>query len=412
MRCETNHWRGFLVFEQIGDKTLERHLSLRERTLIEGCENFSGLDQGNQLLEEIGCDHLNLPQQTLLFKSLKHRNTVRSTDIQTLRFCIALKQSQGLSIRFLGTFMRFDCRKQAEMRSKHGKRGSEAAQLFGMIQSGQLPGDGSDMRFPIELVGQQLRRQGTTGICVRRYQTNALTARRITGDTKHRDSLLGQTMNDRIKLSWISRGKDDAVIPLLQPGLQQFRISLPEPRIFIEGDFYVQPDGRGCSGTYTGTQWVEKVRDLLRKNDRYFDSAVELQCLRSEVGLVSQLFGHLLNACLGLQADACTLVQDSIYRADRDTESFSDVFDASGFGCGLHRPQDSGMRRKIHAKAIAYRPYDFSVFRSRRAYRELPQQSILQARFVVRMGVHNRIGKCMRCDSSTRGIEGDHIRRV
>ena len=70
-----------MLFEQIGDKTLERNLSLRERALIKGRENFSGLDQGDQLLEEIGCDHLNLPQQTLFFKSLEYRDTVCRADI-------------------------------------------------------------------------------------------------------------------------------------------------------------------------------------------------------------------------------------------------------------------------------------------------------------------------------------------
>src|ERR1700737_2961235 len=103
MRCETNHWRGFLVFEQIG-----------ERTLIEGCENFACLNQGSQLLEEIGCDYLNLPQKTLLFQSLEDRDAVGRADIQALRFGVTPEQSKGLSVRFLGTFVRFDRRKQAE----------------------------------------------------------------------------------------------------------------------------------------------------------------------------------------------------------------------------------------------------------------------------------------------------------
>jgi len=70
MRCKTDHRRGFLIFEQIGDKAFERDLSLRKRTLIEGCKNLSSLDQRNELLEEIGCDDLNLSEQSFLLKGL------------------------------------------------------------------------------------------------------------------------------------------------------------------------------------------------------------------------------------------------------------------------------------------------------------------------------------------------------
>src|SRR5260370_10747164 len=152
MRCETNHGRGFLVFEQIRDEAFECDLPLRERALIEGCKDLSCFDQGNQLLEEIGRDHLNLPQLTLFFQGLEDRNAVCRTNIQALRGYIALEQRQGLSIGLLGTFMRFEDRKQAERRRKHGKGRSEAAQFLGMIESGELTGDGSDMRLSIELV--------------------------------------------------------------------------------------------------------------------------------------------------------------------------------------------------------------------------------------------------------------------
>src|SRR5258708_39910242 len=277
MRCETNHRRGFLVFEQIGDKTLERDLSLRERSLVEGRENPARLNQGNQILEEVGRDHLNLPQQTLLFKSLKDRNAVGRTDIQALWLGITLKQSKGLSIRFLGTFVRFDGRKQTEMGSEHSKRCSEAAQFLGVIESRELPSDGSDMCLSIELVGQQLRSQSATGICVRGHQTDAIAAGRVARDAKHRNALLRKAMNDWIELSWISRGEDNAVVRLFQSGFQALAVPLPHPRILMKGDLYVKSDGGVCSGLYSGTQGIEEMRDLLRKNNRDFDSAVELQ---------------------------------------------------------------------------------------------------------------------------------------
>jgi hypothetical protein len=81
MRCEANDRRDFLVFQQTGDKTLERKLSLCERTLINGRENFSGLDQGNQVLKEIGCDHLNLPQLSLFAESLEYWDAVCRADV-------------------------------------------------------------------------------------------------------------------------------------------------------------------------------------------------------------------------------------------------------------------------------------------------------------------------------------------
>src|SRR5271156_5134860 len=121
MRCESDHRRGLLLFEKIADEAFKRNLSLSERTLIERCENFAGLDQRDQLLEQIGCDDLNLSKQAFLFKRLENRNAVCCADIQALRLRFTAEQRNCLAIRFPGTFMRLDRRKQAEMRSKHGK---------------------------------------------------------------------------------------------------------------------------------------------------------------------------------------------------------------------------------------------------------------------------------------------------
>src|SRR5258708_24223471 len=285
------------------------------------------------------------------------------------------------------------------MGSEHSKRCSEAAQFLGVIESSELPSDGSDIRLSIELVGQQLRSQSATGICVRGHQTDAIAAGRVARDAKHRNALLRKAMDDWIELSWISRGEDNAVVRLFQSGFQELGFPLPHPRILMKGDLYVKSDGGVCSGLYSGTQGIEEMRDLLRKNNRDFDSAVELQGLSGQVGFVSQPFGHLLNACFGLQTDARALVQRSIHRSDRHTECFGDVFDASSFRCGLHRSQDSGMRRKIYAKAIVNRLHDFSGLCSRRAYREFHCQSILQPRLVVIPGDFDRAAGTMWCDS-------------
>src|SRR3984957_13634472 len=123
MRRETNHRRGFLLFEQICDKALERDLSLRERSLIESGKDLSCLDQGNQFLKEIGRHDLDLPKEVLFLKSPEDGNAVRCADVQTLRLRFAVQQCDRLPIGFLGTFMGLDRRQQVEMRSEHGKWG-------------------------------------------------------------------------------------------------------------------------------------------------------------------------------------------------------------------------------------------------------------------------------------------------
>src|ERR1700730_18874987 len=69
MRRETNHGRGFLLFEQIGEKALECDLSLRERSLIKSGKDFSRLDQRDEFLEEIGRDHLHISKQSVFLTS-------------------------------------------------------------------------------------------------------------------------------------------------------------------------------------------------------------------------------------------------------------------------------------------------------------------------------------------------------
>src|SRR5271156_493810 len=145
MRCEADHRRGLLLFEKIGDEAFKCNLPLSEGALIERCENFAGLDQRDQLLEQIGCDDLDLPKQAFLFKRLENRNAVRCADVQALRLRFTTKQCNCLAIRLFGAFMRFDRRKQAEMRSKHGKSCCEATKFVRMIESCEFASDGRDM---------------------------------------------------------------------------------------------------------------------------------------------------------------------------------------------------------------------------------------------------------------------------
>src|SRR5271156_284661 len=138
MRRETNHGRGLLLFEQIGEKALECDLSLCERSLIKSGKDFSRLDQRDEFLEEIGRDHLDLAKQSFLLKSLEDRDAVRRTNVQALRLRLSMQQRNGLAISFLGTLMRLNRRQEAKVRSQHGQSGRESAKFFGVIEGGKF----------------------------------------------------------------------------------------------------------------------------------------------------------------------------------------------------------------------------------------------------------------------------------
>src|SRR5258708_28095937 len=126
MRRETNHGRGLLFFEQIGEKALECDLSLRERSLIKSGKDFSRLDQRDEFLEEIGRDHLDLAKQPFFLKSLEDRDAVRRANVQTLRLRLSMQQCHRLAISFLGTLMRLERRQQAKEGRKTSPRGRES----------------------------------------------------------------------------------------------------------------------------------------------------------------------------------------------------------------------------------------------------------------------------------------------
>ena len=352
MRCETNHGRGLLIFKQIGHKAFERDLPLRERTLIECCKNLPGLDQRNELLEEIGCDHLNLSEQSLFFNSLEYGNTIRRADIQTLWLCFAAEQSQRLSISFLWTFMRLDCWQQGEVRRKHRKGSCEATKFLRMIDGGKFASHGRDVSFATQFVRQKLRCQRAACISMRRDQANATTTGRIAGDAEHCSATVGQASDDRIKLSRVSRGKDDAVVPLFQSGLQHLRISLPKAGILVEDYIDMHADGGICRSSNAGAQRVKEMRDLFRENNSYLDSAVQLQRLRGEIGSISQSLCRLPHTFFRLGADAGTLVQRTIHRTDRDAKFSRDVFDARSLGRIFHKIRRSSKNRKTMLRRL------------------------------------------------------------
>lgn len=391
MRCETNHRRGFLVFEQMRDEALKRDLSLCEWPLVEGRKNFTSFDQRHQLLKEIGRHYLNLSKHALFFESLEDWDTVCRAYVQALWFGVAVEQRESLSVSFLWALMRFDCREQAEMGSDHGKRGCKASKLFGVVERGEFSGDSCDVCFAIELVRKELRRQRTTGIGVCGDQADAVAARCIAGNAKHRRAMHGEAMNDWIKFSRITRREDDAVVFVLQSCFQQFEVSLAKSLVLIKSDFYMQPYSCLGGSPYSGSQGVEKVGDLFWKNDCNFDSSIELQCLRRKIGFVAQLLGHLQNARFGLRAYAGSFVQCPIYRADRDAQCLCDVFDAGSFRVAIHRVRRWSKRCKTYTTALSYRPRGIFRFGLRRAYRDFRSQSILQQQFLVGSGDVDRM---------------------
>jgi hypothetical protein len=379
MRRKANHGRGFLIFEQIGDEAFKRDLSLRKGTLIERCKNLPGLDQRNELLEEIGCDHLNLSKQSFFLKSLQHRNTIRRADIQPLRPAVTAEQRKRLSIGLLGTFMRLDSWQQSEMRSKHGEGSCEAAKFFRVVDSGKFTSHRSHMSLATQFVRQKLGRQRTTCVCVRRNETNTTTTWRIAGDAKHRSAVVGQTTDNRIKFSRITRGKDNAVVPLLQLGLQHLGISVSEARIFMEDHIDVHSNGSICRSPDAGAQRVEEMRDLFGENHSDLDSPVELQRLRSEIGSISQSLCRLPHTFFRLWADPGTFMQCTIHRADRDAKFSRNVFDTRSLRRIFHKIRNWNKKYKSHVTAITQQMRDFPIFQLRRAYRDFLSQSILSA---------------------------------
>src|ERR1700733_4131585 len=227
MRRETNHGRGFLLFEQIGEKALECDLSLRERSLIKSGKDLSRLDQRNEFLEEIGRDHLKFAKQSFFLKSLEDRDAVCRTNVETLRLRLSVQQCHRLAISFLGTLMRLDRRQKAKVRSKHRQRGRESAKFFGVIEGGKFPRDGGDMGLAGKLMRQKFGSQSTAGVRVGGYQTDASAGGGIAGNAKHCGALCRQPVDDRIKLSWVSGGEDDAVALILQFRLEHLEVSLP-----------------------------------------------------------------------------------------------------------------------------------------------------------------------------------------
>ena len=367
MRRETNHARGLLLFEQIGEKALECDLSLRERSLIKSGKDFSRLDQRDEFLEEIGRDHLDLAKQSFFLKSLEDRDAVRRANVQTLRLRLSVQQCHRLAISFLGTLMRFDRRQEAKVGSQHRQRGRESAKFLGVIEGGKFPRDGGDIGLAGELMRQKFGSQSTACVRVCGDQTDASASGSIAGHAKHCGALRRQAVDDRIKLSWVAGGEDDAVAPILQSRLEQLDVSLPHPGILMEGDLYVHSNRSICRGTYPGTQRVEEVRDLLRKNDGDLDSAVELQCHGSEVRLIAYLLGHIEYACFGFQADARTIMQNTVNCADRNTERSGDFFDSTCFGCVVHRVRSRGEKYQSHVTAIPCLAHSPFLSRSRRS---------------------------------------------
>src|ERR1700733_1296394 len=120
----------------------------------------------------------------------------------------------------------------------------------------------------------------------------------------------------------------------------------------MEGDLHVHTNGSVRRGAYPGTQRVEEVRDLLRKNDSDLDSAVELQCHGSEIRPIADLLGHIEYSRFGFQTDARTIMQNSIDCADRNTERSGDFFDSTSFGRLVHR-----VRVKTRSTRVMVRPF-------------------------------------------------------
>jgi hypothetical protein len=95
-------------------------------------------------------------------------------------------------------------------------------------------------------------------------------------------------------------------------------------------EFEVDRRTHGCSGSIpdAGSHWIKEVRNVLRKNRSDRNTSIQLESLRGKIGLVAKSLGHLQYASFRFFTDARSIVQRAVHGANRDLQSFSNIFDS------------------------------------------------------------------------------------
>src|SRR5580658_6272889 len=156
VRSKTVSLDRLVLIHQVSNQRFEGHFALGIRTLIKSRQHLPRLQQRHEFLKEIRGDNLHPPQKLLFFESAQNRQAVRSADVDRVGTVPAPQQSRRLPVGVFRTLVRFDDGKESEMRSQHREAGGKSAQLFGVVESSQLAGDGGYTGRTLQFMRQQL----------------------------------------------------------------------------------------------------------------------------------------------------------------------------------------------------------------------------------------------------------------
>src|ERR1700751_5119286 len=176
-------------------------------------------------MKEIGSYHLHAPQKLLFLECAKHRQAVGRTDVHCVRAAFAPEQGNSLTVSGFRALVGLHDRKESEMRSKQCEAGCKSAQLLCVVEGGQLAGNGSDTRWFLQPVGEQLGRKRTACISINRHASDSTTVRRIAGYTDQGDALSNDAADHVSKFVRTTRSKQNAVIMFGCRGFERLEVS-------------------------------------------------------------------------------------------------------------------------------------------------------------------------------------------
>src|SRR3954470_7687231 len=291
----------------------EGHLTLGVRALVDGGNDRTRAQVGNEVGEKVGGDDGQAIEQVRVFSRFQHGNGSFRGHVDSGEVSSFIKELATLAIGFLLEIVIFDGLERLQVRIEILQGGFKGRVLFSVLSNVHVEdGDRDRSGFAVKEASHEIGGNGAAGQSVDGDHTQASTLRRIGGDTDHmnvraRGAPDGGTQGLR------AAGRDDDTVHLIvDSGFQSFVLAFSQDGAGAEFQLDIfQQDGFGFIAD-AGANFIPEGSSALRSINRYAEGLFRGEISGREIRAIPEGSGNLQDSGFGRGAYARIVVQGAM----------------------------------------------------------------------------------------------------